>query len=57
MQWVDRDLLQQALADAEAEAALLAMAPRLLQDLEHIPQQAATPVPDEVLHHTLGAMD
>jgi len=57
MQWVDRDLLQQTLTDAEAEAALLAMVPKLLQELEHIPQQAATAVPDEVLHHTLGAMD
>jgi hypothetical protein len=57
MQWVDRDLLQQILADAEAEAALLAMVPKLLQDFEQIPQQAASAIPDEVLHHTLGAMD
>jgi hypothetical protein len=57
MKWIDRDLLEQILTDADAEAALLAMVPNLLQELEHIPQQAAVAVPDEVLHHTLGAMD
>jgi hypothetical protein len=57
MQWIDRDRLRQILTDTEAEAALLAMVPKLLQELEHIPQQAAVAVPDEVLHHTLGAMD
>jgi hypothetical protein len=56
MQWVDRDLLQRILADSEAQAALLAMAPRLLQDLEDIPRQTGRPVPDEVLQHTLGDM-
>ena len=57
MQWVDRALLQGAMADYEAEAGLLAMAPRLLQDLHKIDQQDARPVPDEALRHTLGAMD
>jgi len=56
IQWLDRDLLQRVVADGEAQAALLAMAPRLLQDLEEIPQQAARPVPGEVLRHTLGDM-
>ena len=56
MQWVDHDLLQRVIADNEAQAALLAMAPRLMQDLEQIPQAAARPVPDEVLRHTLGDM-
>jgi len=57
MQWVDRDRLRQVLTDPDAEAALLAMVPKLLQELEQISQQAASAVPDEVLHHTLGAMD
>jgi len=57
MQWVDHDLLQRVIADNEAQAALLAMAPRLMQDLEQIPQAAARPVPDEVLRHTLGDME
>jgi hypothetical protein len=56
MRWVDRAGLQRMLADDEAQAALLAMAPRLLQDLEQIPQQTATPVPAEALRHILGAM-
>jgi hypothetical protein len=56
MQWVDRALLQRVMADYEAEAGLLAMAPRLLQDLDKIAQQDARPVPDEALRHTLGAM-
>ncbi len=56
MQWIDRDLLQRVMDDNEAQAALVAMVPKLMQELEQIPHQAATPVPDEVLHHTLGAM-
>jgi len=57
MQWVDRALLQSVMANHEAEAGLLAMAPRLLQDLDKVTQQNASPVPDEALRHTLGAMD
>jgi len=56
MQWLDHELLQRVIADSEAQSALLAMAPRLLQDLEQIPQQAARPISDEVLRHTLGDM-
>ena len=56
MQWLDRDLLQRVIADSEAQAALLSMAPRLLQDLEDIPQQAARSIPGEALRHTLGDM-
>ena len=57
MQWVDHELLQSVMADHETQAGLLAMAPRLLQDLDRIAQQSARPVPDEALRHTLGAMD
>jgi hypothetical protein len=56
MQWVDSDLLQRVIADDEAQAALLAMAPRLLQDLDQVPRETARPVPEEVLRHTLGDM-
>ena len=54
---VDHDLLRQVLTDAEAEAALVAMVPKLMQELEQIPQQVATAIPEDVLHHTLGVMD
>ncbi|MDB4583999.1 hypothetical protein N9164_12665 [Draconibacterium sp.] len=57
MQWVDHELLRSVMADHETQAGLLAMAPRLLQDLDKIAQQSAQPVPDEALRHTLGAMD
>jgi len=57
MQWVDRQRLQQILTDPEAKAALQAMLPKLLAEIEQIPQQAAIAIPTEVLHHTLGAMD
>jgi hypothetical protein len=57
MQWVDRDLLQRVIADDDAQASLLAMAPGLLQDLGQVPREAARPVPAEVLRHTLGDMD
>ena len=55
MQWVDHDLLQRVSADNEARAALLAMAPRLFEELADITRKTATPVPDEALRHTLGA--
>jgi hypothetical protein len=57
MRWIDRARLQSMLADDEAQAALLAMAPRLLQDLDQVPQRTATAVPEEALRHILGAMD
>ena len=56
MQWVDRERLQRVIDDDEAQVALQAMAPRLMQDLDQIPEGAARPVPDEVLRHTLGDM-
>ena len=56
MSWVDHDLLQRVLTDGEAQAALAAMAPKLMQDLEQVPQQEAMPIPEEALRHTLGDM-
>ena len=56
MQWVDRELLQRVIGDDEAQAALQAIAPRLMQDLDQIPEEMARQVPDEVLRHTLGDM-
>ena len=57
MQWVDREQLQSVIADDETRAGLLAMAPRLLQDLEQVAERAAVPIPDEALRHTLGARE
>jgi len=56
MSWVDRDLLKRIVAEDEAHAALVAMAPKLLDDLEQIAQEPAKPVPEEALRHTLGDM-
>ncbi|MDH3388910.1 MAG: hypothetical protein OEN02_13500 [Gammaproteobacteria bacterium] len=56
MRWVDRDLLERIVADSEAQAALVAMSPRLLEDLEKIPREQARPIPDDALRHTLGDM-
>ncbi len=57
MRWVDHQRLERIVEDDEARAALSAMAPRLLEQLDEIPQQAAVTVPDEALKHILGAMD
>ncbi len=56
MSWVDHDLLQQVVAEAEAHAAIAAMAPKLFEDLANIPQQATSIVPEEAQRHTLGAL-
>ena len=57
MRWVDRERLQRVIVDTEIQAGLLAMAPRLLQDLDQIAEQPAIPIPDEALRHTLGARE
>ncbi len=57
MQWVDRDRLQGVIADEETRAGLLAMVPRLLQDLQQVAEKTAAPIPDEALRHTLGARE
>jgi hypothetical protein len=57
MRWVDHQRLERIVEDDEARAALSAMAPRLLEQLDEIPPQAAVAVPDEALKHILGAMD
>ena len=54
--WVDREYLQRVVAEGETRAALEAMAPRLMQDLENIAQQAAIAMPADALRHTLGDM-
>ena len=55
MQWVDPDLLKRVMADAEAEAALLAMSPGLPLEFDQLDHRTAMPVPDEARRHTLGA--
>jgi len=56
MAWVDHDLLRQVVAGSEAQAALTAMVPKLMDNLEQVTRQAATPVPADALRHTLGEM-
>jgi len=54
--WVDRVLLQQVIAENEAHAALVAMVPKLLDELGQVEQQPARPIPEEAVRHTLGDM-
>ena len=56
MVWVDREPLQRVAGANEAHAALAAMAPRLMDDMEQITPRDAIPVPEEALRHTLGDM-
>ncbi len=56
MRWVDRNLLESIVADSEAHAALVAMAPKLLEDLEEIAQEPAKPIPEDALRYVLGDM-
>ncbi len=56
MQWVDRELLQRLVEDSETHAALAAMAPKLMDELEQIERQPAKPIPEAALRHTLGDM-
>lgn len=54
--WVDREFLQRIATEDETRAALEAMAPRLMDDLENIAEQAAISMPADALRHTLGDM-
>ncbi len=56
MQWLDREIIERIIIDAEAHAALAAMAPGLLDDLSQVADRSAHAVPDEARHHTLGEM-
>jgi hypothetical protein len=56
MRWVDRNLLESIVADSEAHAALVAMAPKLLEELEEIAQKPAKPIPEDALRYVLGDM-
>ena len=57
MQWVDHDRLKRVIVDKDTHAGLLAMVPGLLQELDKVAEQAARPIPDETLRHTLGARE
>ena len=57
MQWVDRTLIEQALQDPEARAAIAAMAPGLPDHPDSCPAESAQPIPAEARRHILGAMD
>ncbi len=56
MRWLDREVFERVIAADEARAALAAMAPGLLDDLQQVTSEAARAVPDELRHHTLGDM-
>ena len=57
MRWVDPELLQRVVEDNEARAAVSAMAPKLLDDLQQVEHRSATAVPQDALRHTLGSSD
>jgi len=52
--WVDRGLLRQVARENEAQAALAAMAPQLMDNLEQVAQHSAVTLPEAALRHTLG---
>ena len=57
MRWVDPELLQRVVEDNEARAAVSAMAPKLLDDLQQVEHRSATAFPQDALRHTLGSSD
>ncbi len=54
--WVDRELLRRVARESEAQAALAAMAPQLMDNLEQVAQRSALALPEAALRHTLGDM-
>ena len=54
LRWVDRDLFERVREDADARAALDAMAPEIVQGLDGIETGPAQPVAAEALSHTMG---
>ena len=54
MQWIDRKLFTSVVAESEALAAIVAMVPRLLEDLEGITQEPARSVSEDALRYILG---
>ncbi len=54
MSWIDTEIMARKLNEEEARAGFLAIAPKLLEEIQTIPNQQARPVPAEALRHTMG---
>ena len=55
MSWVDTEIMSRKLKEEEARAGLLAVAPKLIEELQQIQHQVARPVSAEALRHTIGS--
>ena len=54
MSWIDVEILTRKLNEEEARAGFLAIAPRLLEEFQKIPNQKARPVSAEARLHIMG---
>ena len=54
MSWIDTEIMARKLNEEDAKAGFLAIAPKLLEEIQAIPDQRARPVPAEALRHTMG---
>ena len=54
MRWVDTEILDRKLDEEEARASFLAIAPKMIDDIQAISNQQAKPVPAEALRHIMG---
>jgi len=57
MSWIDTEIMARKLNEEEARAGFLAIAPKLLEEIQTIPNQQARPVPAEALRHTMGDLN
>jgi hypothetical protein len=55
MQWIDAEIMSRKLKEEEARTGLLAIAPKLIEELQQIQHQSARPVSAEALRHTIGS--
>jgi hypothetical protein len=54
MSWIDTEIMARKLNEEDARAGFLAIAPKLLEEIQTIPNQQARPVSAEALRHTMG---
>ena len=56
MSWVDAEIISRKLEEEDARAGLLAVAPKLLDEIQSIQNQQAKPVSAEARRHTMGEL-
>lgn len=54
LNWIDPEIMNRKLDEEEARAGLIAIAPRLLEEIPQIESQQARPVSEEICRHTIG---